>query len=93
MATTAKTDAKGDLLATMRSRMNVAVAAYGDSRAAELDDLRFMAGSADNNYQWPSDVLSSRGSSQGMTINARPCLTINKLPQHVRQVTNDQRQK
>jgi len=26
------------------------------------------------------------------TINARPCLTINKLPQHVRQVTNDQRQ-
>jgi hypothetical protein len=92
MATTAKTDAKGDLLATMRSRMNVAVAAYGDSRAAELDDLRFMAGSADNNYQWPSDVLSSRASSQGMTINARPCLTINKLPQHVRQVTNDQRQ-
>ena len=92
MATTAKTDAKGDLLATMRSRMNVAVAAYGDSRAAELDDLRFMAGSADNNYQWPSDVLSSRASSQGMSINSRPCLTINKLPQHVRQVTNDQRQ-
>ena len=88
----AKTDIKGDLLATMRSRMNVAVAAYGDSRAAELDDLRFMAGSADNNYQWPSDVLSSRASSQGMSINSRPCLTINKLPQHVRQVTNDQRQ-
>jgi len=29
---------------------------------------------------------------QGQTINARPCLTINKLPQHVRQVTNDMRQ-
>jgi hypothetical protein len=29
---------------------------------------------------------------QGQTINARPCLTINKLPQHVLQVTNDQRQ-
>ncbi len=29
---------------------------------------------------------------QGQTINARPTLTINKLPQHVRQVTNDQRQ-
>ena len=85
-------DAKHDMLSIMRSRMNVAVAAYGDSRLAELDDLRFMAGSADNNYQWGADVLSSRGSSQGMTINARPCLTINKLPQHVRQVTNDQRQ-
>jgi len=83
---------KADMLATMRSRMSLAVAAYGDSREAELDDLRFMAGSADNNYQWPSDVLTSRASSQGMTINARPCLTINKLPQHVRQVTNDQRQ-
>ena len=80
------------MLSIMRSRMNVAVAAYGDSRAAELDDLRFMAGSADNSFQWPSDVLSSRASSQGMSINSRPCLTINKLPQHVRQVTNDQRQ-
>jgi hypothetical protein len=29
---------------------------------------------------------------QGQTINARPTLTINKLPQHVRQVTNDMRQ-
>ena len=85
-------DAKHDMLSIMRSRMNVAVAAYGDSRAAELDDLRFMAGSADNSFQWPSDVLSSRASSQGMSINSRPCLTINKLPQHVRQVTNDQRQ-
>jgi hypothetical protein len=28
---------------------------------------------------------------QGQTINARPCLTINKLPQHVHQVTNEQR--
>ena len=85
-------DAKHDMLSIMRSRMNVAVAAYGDSRAAELDDLRFMAGSADNNFHWGADVLSSRASTQGMSINARPCLTINKLPQHVRQVTNDQRQ-
>ena len=83
---------KSDMLATMRARMSTAIAAFGSSREAELDDLRFMAGSADNNYQWPSDVLSSRASTQGMTINARPCLTINKLPQHVRQVTNDQRQ-
>jgi hypothetical protein len=37
-------------------------------------------------------VLATRGAVQGQTINARPCLTINKLPQHVRQVTNDQRQ-
>jgi len=83
---------KEDLLATMRHRLTVASSAYSDSRSNELDDLRFMAGSPDNRWQWPSDVLSTRGAVQGQTINARPCLTINKLPQHVKQVTNDQRQ-
>ena len=76
----------------MRHRLTVASSAYSDSRSNELDDLRFMAGSPDNRWQWPSDVLSTRGAVQGQTINARPCLTINKLPQHVKQVTNDQRQ-
>jgi len=51
-----------------------------------------MAGSPDNAWQWPADVLATRGAVQGQTINARPCLTINKLPQHVRLVTNEQRQ-
>ena len=81
-----------DKMATMRSRLTMAQAAYSDSREDELDDLRFMAGSPDNQWQWPADVLSTRGSVQGQAINARPCLTINKLPQHVRQVTNEQRQ-
>ena len=81
-----------DMLDTMRSRFTLAISAYSDSREDELDDLRFMAGSPDNNWQWPADVLATRGSVQGQTINARPCLTINKLPQHVRQVTNEQRQ-
>ena len=81
-----------DMLATMRSRFTMALSAYSESREDELDDLRFMAGSPDNQWQWPADVLATRGSVQGQTINARPCLTINKLPQHVRQVTNQQRQ-
>ena len=81
-----------DILAVARTRFTQAVSAYGDSREDELDDLRFLAASPDNQWQWPADVLATRGSVQGQTINARPCLTINKLPQHVRQVTNDQRQ-
>ena len=81
-----------DRLSVMRRRYTVALSAYSDSREDELDDLRFMAGSPDNQWQWPADVLATRGSVQGQTINARPCLTINKLPQHVRQVTNEQRQ-
>jgi hypothetical protein len=81
-----------DRLSVMRRRYTMALSAYSDSREDELDDLRFMAGSPDNQWQWPADVLATRGSVQGQTINARPCLTINKLPQHVRQVTNEQRQ-
>ena len=81
-----------DILATARSRLDLAVSALSESREDEIDDLRFYAGSPDNQWQWPADVLATRGAVQGQTINARPCLTINKLPQHVRQVTNDQRQ-
>jgi hypothetical protein len=81
-----------DILATARSRLDLAVSALSESREDEIDDLKFYAGSPDNHWQWPADVLATRGAVQGQTINARPCLTINKLPQHVRQVTNDQRQ-
>ena len=88
----ASADEGDDRLATMRHRFTVSMAAYSDSREDELDDLRFMAGSPDNQWQWPADVLATRGAVQGQTINARPCLTINKLPQHVRLVTNEQRQ-
>ena len=81
-----------DVLSQMRDRLKMGISAYSESREDELDDLRFMAGSPDNQWQWPQDVLATRGSVQGQTVNARPCLTINKLPQHVRQVTNEQRQ-
>ena len=81
-----------DKLTLMRSRFAMSMAALNDSRQDELDDLKFRAGSPDNQWQWPQDVLAVRGAVQGQTIGARPCLTINKLPQHVLQVTNDQRQ-
>jgi hypothetical protein len=80
-----------EILTVARSRMKMAMAAYSDTREDELDDLRFYAASPDNQWQWPADVLQTRGAVQGQTINARPCLTINKLPQHVHQVTNEQR--
>lgn len=87
-----KKDDDSSVLATARSRLDMAISALSDSRKDEIDDLKFYAGSPDNRWQWPADVLATRGAVQGQTINARPCLTINKLPQHVRQVTNDQRQ-
>ena len=36
-----KSDGKGDLLATARSRLNMAISAYSESREDEIDDLRF----------------------------------------------------
>jgi hypothetical protein len=86
----AKSDS--DILTVARARLDMAVSALAESREDEIDDLRFYAGSPDNHWQWPADVLATRGAVQGQTINARPTLTINKLPQHVRQVTNDMRQ-
>ena len=88
----AKDKSNASILATARARLDLAVSALSESREDEIDDLKFYAGSPDNHWQWPADVLATRGAVQGQTINARPCLTINKLPQHVRQVTNDQRQ-
>lgn len=80
-----------DVLTVARSRMTMAISAFSETRESELDDLRFYAGSPDNQWQWPADVLQTRGAVQGQTINARPCLTINKLPQHIKQITNEQR--
>jgi Phage P22-like portal protein len=88
----ARNQSEADILATARSRLDMAMSALSESREDEVDDLKFYAGSPDNHWQWPADVLATRGAVQGQTINARPCLTINKLPQHVRQVTNDMRQ-
>lgn len=49
------------------------------------EDLRFRAGSPDNMWQWPDNAKQLRGKN-------RPMLTINKIPQHINQVTNDMRQ-
>lgn len=90
MPTISKTDQ--EILSVARKRMTLAITAYSESREDQMDDLKFAAGSPDNHWQWPADVLATRGSVQGQTINARPCITINKLPQHIKQVTNEQRQ-
>ena len=52
-----------------------------NNRAEALDDVRFAAGD-----QWPVDVQNSR------VLEARPCLTINKVDAYIRQICNQQRQ-
>ena len=62
-------------------RMHISVTADSENRAQAMDDLRFK-----NGEQWDPAVKAQRVRDQ------RPCLTMNKLPTFVHQVTNAQRQ-
>jgi len=62
-------------------RFKMASEAEQQTRQAALDDLDFRIGN-----QWPDDIQTQRG------LDGRPCLTINRLPPIIRQVTNEQRQ-
>jgi hypothetical protein len=65
------------ILARARKRMEKCISAESESRKAELEDIKFRAGE-----QWPADVQAQRN------FDKRPCLTINKCPTFVHQVTN-----
>jgi hypothetical protein len=67
-----------DLLRQIRERFERCVDADRDNREAALDDLEFRAGE-----QWPEDILTERES------DGRPVITINRMPQFIRQVTGD----
>jgi hypothetical protein len=56
-----------------------------NNRTRQVEDLRF--GLADD--QWPEDLRRLR---EDDLDGARPCLTINKISAHARQITNDMRQ-
>jgi hypothetical protein len=66
------------LLKEARDRFKLSVDAEAENRAKALDDLRFLSGE-----QWTNDAKKARA--------GRPCLTINRLPQFIRSVVNEQR--
>jgi hypothetical protein len=61
--------------------MRLSAEADSNNRTEALQDIKFAAGD-----QWPVEIQNSRN------LEARPCLTINKIDAYVRQVTNQQRQ-
>jgi hypothetical protein len=64
-----------------QTRFKLAAEAEAHGRAEALDDLSFRVGE-----QWPKDLELER------QLDGRPCLTMNRLPAVIRQVTNEQRQ-
>lgn len=70
-----------DILKEARLRLDLAEKAEMEIRKHALEDHEFRKGD-----QWPGDIRKDRDR------DGRPCLVINRLPQFIQQVTNDQRQ-
>ncbi len=70
-----------DILARARARFSLCEEAEAEIREAAVDDIKFCTGD-----QWPADVKTAR------ELDKRPCLTINRLTEQLRQVLNEQRQ-
>lgn len=77
----AKTTNDDDIVAECMDRMRISIAADSANRTDALDDLAFL-----NGDQWDERIKQQRA------LDGRPCLTINKLPTTLHQVTNAQRQ-
>ncbi len=67
-----------DLLATARKRLAEAADADRENRREDMDDLEKLVG-----RQWPEEIRREREADN------KPVLTMNRLPQFVRQVTGD----
>lgn len=70
-----------DLITEVQDFLKLSADAESANRAEALNDLNFVAGE-----QWPAELQNSR------QLEARPCLTINKLDPFCRQVVNNMRQ-
>lgn len=70
-----------DILARARARFTLCEESEAEIRREAVDDIKFCSGE-----QWPTDVKTAR------ELDKRPCLTINRLTEQLRQVINEQRQ-
>lgn len=71
-----------DILTEAKAAFKLCEEAEAKNRQLWIDDVRFSR----LGEQWPGDVKTQRESE------GRPCLTINRMPAFIRQVTNDARQ-
>lgn len=70
-----------EIVETALTRFKIGYEADSENREKAIEDMNFRAGD-----QWPESIKNER------EIEKRPCLTINKIPQNVHQIVNDQRQ-
>ncbi len=70
-----------ELLEQIKKNFEADEEAWRDVRKDALEDWKFRAGD-----QWPEAIKRDRDQDD------RPCLVINKMPQYINQITNEQRQ-
>lgn len=75
-----------DIITTAKDRFAYAIERESHNKTRQKEDIKFAASSPDDPWQWDQATLRQR------ELHSRPILTINKLPLHIRQVTNDIRQ-
>jgi hypothetical protein len=75
-----KADGLEEVIVDAKAYLAQCLASDGGQREEQLTDLRFVAGE-----HWPDYIRVVREREK------RPCLTVNKLPAFLHQVTNDQR--
>jgi hypothetical protein len=68
-------------LSQAKRRFKLCEEAEAENRKASREDYEFRAGK-----QWKDQDIADR------SVDGRPCLVINRIPQFIHQVTNDQRQ-
>lgn len=51
-------------------------------RPRYINDIKFANGDSDNGWQWPNEIRRNR------EVEAKPCLTMNVITQHNKQITN-----
>lgn len=71
----------GEIMTRVRKRMERCIQAESENERDAMQDLRFKAGE-----QWPADVSAQRA------VDKRPCLTVNRLPTLVHQITGAMRE-
>lgn len=83
-----KTESTADqkIVEEAKKRFELCRERESDNRKLFEDDLRFANGDSDNGWQWDDAMRKQRKTDR------RPFLTINKVKQHNRQITNDARQ-
>jgi hypothetical protein len=72
---------QGTFITELREKLDASYNFERENRREAAMDMAFVAG-----YQWPESIRKERQAA------GRPILTINRLPQFIRQVTNDIRQ-